>query len=84
MIPEGNPWVMKSVSLIFDPHQTYEQLEGSRQPPEARSGLEVPGSACWIQDLVFLTPDHGIAHITQDDLGNTYDLAGGAYSNFKP
>ena len=36
------------------------------------------------QDLI-LTPDKdGIAHITQDDFGNTYDRAGGPYSNFKP
>jgi hypothetical protein len=35
------------------------------------------------KDLV-LTPDNGVAHITQDDLGNTYDRAGGTYSNFKP
>jgi hypothetical protein len=35
------------------------------------------------QDLI-LTPDMGIAHITQDDFGNTYDRAGGAYRNFKP
>jgi hypothetical protein len=35
------------------------------------------------QDLV-LTPDNGIAHITQDDFGNTYDRAGGPYSNYKP
>jgi hypothetical protein len=32
-----------------------------------------------------LTPDKdGIAHITQDDFGNTYDRVGGPYSNFKP
>ena len=36
------------------------------------------------QDLI-LTPDKtGTAHITQDNFGNTYDRAGGAYSNFKP
>ena len=35
------------------------------------------------QDLV-LTPDEGAAKITQDELGNTYDRAGGAYSNYKP
>ncbi len=36
------------------------------------------------QDLI-LTPDKdGVAHITQDDFGNTYDRAGGPYSNFKP
>ncbi len=29
---------------------------------------------------VILTP----AKITQDDLGNTYERVGGAYSNYKP
>ena len=33
---------------------------------------------------MILTPDDGAAKITQDDLGNTYDLVGGAYSNYKP
>jgi len=35
------------------------------------------------RDLV-LTPNDGAVKITQDELGNTYDRAGGAYSNFKP
>jgi hypothetical protein len=36
------------------------------------------------QDLI-LTPDStGTAHITQDDFANTYDRAGGPFSNFKP
>jgi hypothetical protein len=36
------------------------------------------------QDLI-LTPDKdGIAHITQDDLGNTIDRVGGPYSNYNP
>ena len=33
---------------------------------------------------VILPPDDGAAKITQDDLGNTYDRVGGAYSNYKP
>ncbi len=28
--------------------------------------------------------DNGAVTITQDELGNTYDRVGGAYSNFKP
>ena len=41
-------------------------------------------SAVLEQDLI-LTPDKtGTAHITQDNFGNTYDRAGGEYSNFKP
>ena len=33
---------------------------------------------------IFLTPDNGAAHITQDELGNTYDRVGGPYSNYQP
>ncbi len=33
---------------------------------------------------VILTPDDGAAKVTQDDLGNTYDRVGCAYSNYKP
>jgi len=80
--PVGDSWVMKSASLIVDPNQTYESLAdlGNRLEP-------APG---WIfrvveleQDLV-LTPDAGAVKITQDELGNTYDRVGGAYSNYKP
>ena len=35
------------------------------------------------QDLV-LTSDGGDVRITQDELGNTYDRAGGPFSNYKP
>ena len=81
--PEGNPWVMKSASLIFDRNQKYEDLEklGSRLKPAAGWKFR---TVVLEQDLV-LTPDNnGTAHITQDDVGNTYDRAGGPYSNVKP
>lgn len=81
--PDGNPWVMKSFSLITHPDQNFAEIAtlGSR--------LKLPPgwkfrSVVLDQDLV-LTPDStGTAHITQDDFGNTYDRAGGPYSNFKP
>jgi hypothetical protein len=80
--PHGDSWCMKSASLIVDPSQTYESLKtlGSR--------LKLPPgwkfrSVVLDQDLV-LTPDAGAVQITQDDLGNTYDRVGGAYSNYKP
>ena len=80
--PEGNPWVMKSMSLITHPDQKFDELGtlGSRLklPPGWKFRAPVLE-----QDLV-LTPDNGIAHITQDDFGNTYDRAGGPYSNYKP
>jgi hypothetical protein len=81
--PEGNPWVMKSFSLITHPDQKFEEL------PTLGSRLKLPPgwkfrAPVLEQDLV-LTPDKdGVAHITQDDFGNTYDRAGGPYSNFKP
>jgi hypothetical protein len=80
--PNGDTWCMKSASLIVDPGQTYESLKdlGSRLNP-------APGwtfrAVVLDQDLV-LTPDDGAAKITQDELGNTYDRVGGAYSNYKP
>jgi len=80
--PEGNSWVMKSASLIVDPNQTFDSLKdlGGRLKP-------APGwkfrTVILEQDLI-LTPDHSNARITQDELGNTYDRVGGAFSNFKP
>ena len=73
---------MKSVSLIVDPGQTYESLKdlGDRLHPP-------PGwtfRAVMLQQDLVLTPDNGAAHITQDELGNTYDRVGGPYSNYKP
>ncbi len=40
--PEGNPWVMKSFSLITFPDQKFDEISHPRQPPEASAGLEVP------------------------------------------
>lgn len=81
--PEGNQWVMKSFSLITHPDQNFAKIAtlGSR--------LKLPAgwkfrSVVLDRDLV-LTPDKtGTAHITQDNFGNTYDRAGGEYSNFRP
>jgi len=81
--PEGNSWIMKSFSQITYPDQKFEEAGtlGSRLklPPGWKFRAPVLD-----QDLI-LTPDqNGIAHITQDDFGNTYDRVGGPYSNYKP
>ena len=81
--PEGNPWVMKSMSLITHPGQKFDELGtlGSRLklPPGWKFRAPV------LEEDLILTPDKdGIAHITQDDFGNTYDRVGGPYSNYKP
>ena len=80
--PDGNSWAMKSASLIVDPNQTYGSLKdlGSRLTPEKGWTFR---TTVLERDLV-LTPDDGHALITQDELGNTYDRVGGAYSNYKP
>ncbi len=81
--PDGNPWVMKSMSLITHPEQKFDELGtlGSRLKLPAGWKFRAPVLE---QDLI-LTPDKdGVAHITQDDFGNTYDRAGGPYSNYKP
>ena len=73
---------MKSLSLEQDKAQTYESLMN------LGSKLKLPAGwkfriAVLDKDLV-LTPDNGVAWIVQDDLLNTYDRVGGAYSNFQP
>lgn len=80
--PDGNPWVMKSVGLIFEKDQTYDSLMnlGNRLKPAPGWKYRVKV----LEENLVLTPDNGVAHITQDDFGNTYDRAGGPYSNFKP
>jgi hypothetical protein len=81
--PEGNSWAMKSFSLITHPDQKFDELPtlGSRLTLPPGWKFRAPVLA---QDLI-LTPDKdGVAHITQDDFGNTYDRVGGPYSNFKP
>jgi hypothetical protein len=80
--PDGNTWCMKSAGLMVDSHQTYESLKdlaGRLSPPPGWQFRPVVLE----KDLV-LTTDSGDAHITQDELGNTYDRTGGPYSNYKP
>jgi hypothetical protein len=40
--PQGNPWVMKSFSLITFPDQKFADIANAGQPPEAAGGLEIP------------------------------------------
>ena len=80
--PDGDTWCMKSASLIVDPDQTYENLKDldSRLKP-------APGwnfRAVILEKDLVLTADDGNVKITQDELGNTYDRVGGAFSNYKP
>jgi len=80
--PEGTSWVMKSADRIFHPDQKLENLQylGSR--------LKLPTG--WkfryiiLEKELIFSPENGKAWITQDDIGNTYDRTGGAYSNYKP
>lgn len=80
--PEGNTWVMRSASLVRNPRQTAESLKN------LGSSLKLPPGwtfrAMTLDRELILTPDDGVVSITQDDLGNTYDRAGGPSSNYKP
>jgi hypothetical protein len=80
--PQGNSWVMKSASLIKDPNQKFEDLKDLGSRLKLPSGWKFR-SPILEQELVFMT-DNGKTHITQDDIGNTYDRVGGPYSNYKP
>lgn len=80
--PQGNSWVMKSASLIKDSSQKLEDLKNLGSRLKLAQGWKFR-TLILEQDLVFMT-DNGKTHITQDDIGNTYDRVGGPYSNFKP
>jgi len=82
--PDGQPWVMKSAGLIVNPNEKFEELQdlGSRLKTQ-------PGWRFRVQQLgqeLILKPESGVASIVQDELGNTYDLAGPATAttNHKP
>ena len=80
--PDGNAWVMKSVSLIIDPQQTYEAMKHLGKRLHLPPGWSFR-SVVLEEDLV-LTPENGTARILQDEVGNTYDRVGGPFSNYKP
>ena len=75
-------WVMKSVSLITHPEQTYEGLTGLGDRLNLPPGWTF--RAVVLDSDVVLTPDNGTARITKDDLGNVYDRAGGPFSTYRP
>jgi hypothetical protein len=70
--PEGNSWAMKSFSQITHPDQRFDELPtlGSRLKPPPGWKFRV----VMLDQEPILTPDmDGVAHITQDDFGNTHD-----------
>jgi hypothetical protein len=81
-IKHGDSWRMKSASHIVDPNQTYESPErpGDRLRPAPDWAFR---TLVFKEDLI-LTSDNGAVMITQDELGNTCDRVGGAFSNYKP
>ena len=80
--PEGNTHVMKSADRIYHPEQKFSDLK------DLGSKLKLP--AGWKFRYVILDrdfsfyPENGKGWIVQDDMNNTYDRVGGAYSNYKP
>jgi hypothetical protein len=80
--PSGTPWVMQAYSMIVDPKLTYDDLAnlGSKLKPPAGWKYRVK---MLDQDLTILAVN-GIAHITQDDLQNTYDACFETACTFQP
>jgi hypothetical protein len=84
--PDGTPWVMQAYSLLVDPKLTYDDLKTLdtklKLPPGWKYRVKVLG-----QDLG-ISAINGVAHITQDDLENTYnacfEAAGQKNCTFKP
>ena len=72
---DGNSWCMKSMSLIVDPNQKYEELKYLCLRLKLPEGWTF-SSPNLEQDLVFTT-DNSRTQITKDDICNTYDRRGG-------
>jgi hypothetical protein len=79
--PEGKSWVMKSIGLIMDPDQRFDQITdlGRRLNPPPGWTFRVRV----LEEDLILRPE-SVAGIVQDELGNTYDLVGPGYSNYQP
>ena len=73
---------MQAASLIVDPSETYDSLKDLGSKLKLAPGWKFRINVI-DQDLTIKAVD-GIAHIVQDELGNTYDLCAGGSSNFKP
>lgn len=81
--PEGNPWVMQAYGLINDPTQTYESMSSLDKKLKLAEGWKFRVTVLK-QDLVIHAGSDGMAHIVQDELGNTYDMCSNDLSNFIP
>lgn len=77
--PDRNPWVLKSVDLRTLPDEDPAGLGDRLDLPTGWAFRVVTLDA----DLV-LTSDGGWVPIIQDELGNAYDRAGGAFSSHRP
>jgi hypothetical protein len=80
--PAGTPWVMQAYSMIVDPKLTYADLTNLggklKLPPGWKYRVQVLD-----QDLT-IKAVNGIAHITQDELQNTYDACFETACTFEP
>ena len=74
---------MKSFSLTRFPDQKSGEIANLGSRLKLPAGWKFR-SVVLEQDLVLTSEKNGTAPITQDNFGNTYDRAGGPYSNFKP
>jgi hypothetical protein len=65
------PWIMQAYSSIVDPNLTYDGLQTLDQKLKLAPGWKYRVKIL-DQDLT-IRAVNGIAHITQDELQNTYD-----------
>jgi hypothetical protein len=69
--PDGTPWVMQAHSRLVDPKLTYDDLQTLdtklKLPPGWKYRVKVLDSDLRIGAI------NGLAHVTQDDLENTYN-----------
>lgn len=80
--PDGNTWIMKSVSPSVNSKNTYEDIGNITTRLKLPEGWKFRTKE--LDKELVLIPESGVARILRDDIDDVYDITGKGYSNFKP
>jgi len=81
--PSGNPYVMQAAAMIVNPNLTYKDLTTLGDTLQMPAGWKYE-TKILPQDLIVKPYSNGTAIITQDSLGNSYDLLNADTANYIP
>jgi len=81
--PSGSPYVMQAAAQIVDQNLTYKDLTTLGDKLQMPAGWKYQ-TKILPQDLIVKPYSNGTAIITQDSLGNSYDLLNAETANYIP